>query len=229
MTCPIFAGGLSTDACGWLDAGSGVAETDGALSFWFSPPGDQMHRSVFAVVALAVSLVLAGCSPGGVDESPDSPSPSVSVPAPPSSVDAEMDALYAEAESVFMSSLELRDQFELRGDYSEFPAELQDFVADPYLSWLRETFEFMKEKRWRAPEGAEPVLTLRPYPGVSRDGSEVALQACMDTRATPALDEQGQVVSEGAIGYLELYFKRYDDKLKLFYGTTNKVEVCPLS
>ncbi len=84
-----------------------------------------MHRSVFAVVALAVSLVLAGCSSDGVDESPGSPSPSVSVPAPPSSVDAEMDALYAEAESVFLRSLELRYQFELHGDFSEFPAELK--------------------------------------------------------------------------------------------------------
>lgn len=187
-----------------------------------------MHRSVFAVVALAVSLVLAGCSPGGVDESPDSPSPSVSVPAPPSSVNAEMDALYAEAESVFMRSLELRYRYELRGDFSEFPPELSEVLADPYLSWVRQMYEFYREQNWSSPEGIEPAMVIRPYPGASREGSDVALQACQDTTQVPALDANGQVVSEGGLDYLELYFKRMDGNLKLFYGTHHGIEQCPL-
>ncbi len=188
-----------------------------------------MHRSVLVVVALAVSLVLAGCSPGGVDESPGSPLPSASVPAPPSSVNAEMDALYAEAESVFLRSLELRYRYELHGDFSGFPSELNEVLADPYLSWNRQLYEFYQEKKWSSPEGAKPVVVVRPYPGVTREGSDVALQACMDTRPVAVMDTNGQLMSEGILGYLELYFKRFDGQLKLFYGTTSEVEECPLS
>ena len=184
-----------------------------------------MHRSVFAVVALAVSLVLAGCSPGDPGPSTSSISPSVSALSP----DAEMAALYAEAEQVFLQSLELRDRFELLGDYSMFPAELEEVLADPYLAWMRSLYEYGKEHGLHAAVDSEPGLIVRPYPGVSREGSDVALQACQDTRMTPALDSDGNVFSEGSLSYLELYFQRIDGKLRLFYGTHVKVEQCPLS
>ncbi|MEA5120021.1 MAG: hypothetical protein VB040_01975 [Propionibacterium sp.] len=190
-----------------------------------------MHRSVFAVVALAVSLVLAGCSPEGSssdDGSPRAGSPSISVPLPPSSVGAELDALYAEAEQVFLRSLELRDQFELRGDFSEFPPELNDLLADRYLASVHELYDFYKDKGWHSPEGTVPITTVKPYPGASKAGSEVALQACMDTRPTPSLDHAGQIVSEGKLYRLELFFGHFDGKLKLFDGSSSEVLECAL-
>ena len=187
-----------------------------------------MRRSVFVVVALAVSLVLAGCSSDGVDESPGSPSPLVSVPAPPSSVDAEMDALYAEAESVFRRVMELRFQFELQPQQYEFPAEMGELLADPYLSWVRGGYDYMREQNWHAPDGVEPTFVVARYPGASKADSEVALEGCLDTRQVPALDASGQVVSEGTVFHLELFFKHFDGQLKLFEGTSNEVTECAI-
>ena len=140
-----------------------------------------------------------------------------------------MDALYADAEQVYRRSLEIRDQYELRGEYGDgFPQELNDLSAEPYLTSLIALYDFYKEKGWRAPEGTQPILTVGRYPGVSKAGSEVALQACMDTRPSPAIDADGNVVSEGVIYRLELFFKHFDGRLKLFEGSTNKVEQCGL-
>ncbi len=140
-----------------------------------------------------------------------------------------MDALYAEAEQVYRRSLELRYEYELRGNYGNgFPEELNDLVAEPYLASAVALYDFYKENGWRSPEGAEPVVSLGRYPGVSKAGSEVALQACVDTRPSPALDADGKVVSEGTMYRVELFFKHFDGRLKLFDGTTNKVAECVL-
>ena len=182
-------------------------------------------------VGLAVSLALGGCSPGDSPGSggSSSVSSSVAVPPPPSSDGPEMDALYAEAEQVFLRSLEIRNQFEGQGNYNEFPPELGSVLADPYLTWTHALYDYGKERGLHTPEGVKPEVTTRPYPGVSREGSEIALQACQDTRLTPALDSSGQLFSEGGIFYLELYFKRVEGQLRLFYGSHSKVEKCPLS
>ena len=141
-----------------------------------------------------------------------------------------MDALYAEAEQVYRRSLELRYEYELRGNYGDgFPEELNDLVAEPYLTSVIALYDFHRENGWRGPEGAEPVVSIARYPGVSKGGSEVSLQGCMDTRLTPAVDLDGQVVSEGTIYRLELFFKHFDGRLKLFDGTTNKVAECALA
>ena len=186
-----------------------------------------MHRSVLVVVALAVSLVLAGCSPGGVDESPGSPSPSASVPAPPSSVNAETEALYAEAEYVFLQSMEFRYRFERDGDYTSFPEELGDLLADPFLASVRQLYDYGQQHGLHGQAGTQPKLAIRPYPGASKDGSEVALRVCLDTTEAPALDADGQVFSEGGLFFMELFFKHVDGRLKLFSGTTTEIEQCP--
>ncbi|NLA28254.1 MAG: hypothetical protein GX875_01160 [Propionibacterium sp.] len=140
-----------------------------------------------------------------------------------------MDALYAEAERVFLRSNELRYEYELRGNYGEgFPSELNDLVAEPYLSSLVALYDFYKDKGWHSPDGAEPLVVIDRYPGVSKAGSEAALRACVDTRPTPSLDVNGEVVSEGTIYRLELFFKHFDGVLKLFDGTTNEVPECAL-
>ncbi len=188
-------------------------------------------RILGLVLCLVVLPAVAGCSPGDSSASAgsaDAGSPSVSAPPPPSSPGPEMDALYAEAERVFLRSLELRDQFELRGDFSEFPPELSDLLADRYLTSVHELYDFYKDKGWHSPEGAVPITTVGRYPGASKAGSEVALQACMDTRPTPSLDDSGQIVSEGKLYRLELFFGHFDGRLKLFDGSSSEVLECTL-
>ncbi|WIY83177.1 hypothetical protein [Propionimicrobium sp. PCR01-08-3] len=138
-----------------------------------------------------------------------------------------MDALYAEAEQVFRRSMELRNQFEGSGDYSEFPAELNELLADPYLDSVHQLFDFGRENGLHGPAGVGPALTVARYPGVSKGGSEVALRACLDSRDAPALDADGEVFSEGGLFHMKLFFKHFEGSLKLFDGTTGSVDECP--
>lgn len=183
-------------------------------------------RAGVACVVGAVAYVMAGCS-AGTPGSPVSPgSPGSVVSSSPSS-GGSADALYAEAEQVYLRSLEVRDRFETYGDYSEFPPELADLLGDPYLRWARVFFDESKVHGWHSPEGARVRVTTKPLPGMSRDGSEVALQTCRDGRGIPALDSAGTQVGSGALAYETLFFKRVDGRLKLFTGTTDQRDSCP--
>lgn len=189
-----------------------------------------MHRcNGLIAVGLTALLALTGCT--SADPQPSSQSPTVSESnsvLPPSSFDGpEMDALYAEAEQVFLRSMQLRFESELQPQQNEFPAaEMSELLADPYLSWVHGGYDYMREQNWHGPLGVEPTLTIGRYPGVSKAGSEVALQACLDTRQVPALDVNDQVVSEGSVFHLELFFKRFDGQLKLFEGGSTEVVEC---
>ncbi|MFB9620603.1 hypothetical protein [Brooklawnia cerclae] len=173
---------------------------------------------------------VAGCSAGQADPvvtplvSSSSTSPTVS---PTPSVDVSADALYAEAEQVYLRSLEVQKRFELRMDYSEFPPELEELWADPYLGWGRAYFEEAKAHGWHSPEGSSFEVVSTQLPGVSRDGSEVALQTCRDARGIPMLDAAGNEVGEGSLVYETLFFKHVDGRLKLFTGTTDQRDSCP--
>lgn len=185
-------------------------------------------RMGVVAVGLSVVLVFGACTPGGAEPSgggASSATPMASVSAAPSS-DAEMDALYAEAEQVFWRSMELRYAYELRGDFAPFPDEMSELLADRYLEAAKAQYDFYVEKQWHSPEGAEPVVAVARYPGAAKSGSEVALVACIDTRPTPALNSDGQIVSEGNVHRWEMFFKHFDGKLKLFDGTSKEMSEC---
>ena len=122
---------------------------------------------------------------------------------------------------------ELSGTFQVGGDYSEFPAELEQLLADPYLGWMRTLFEEGKQGGWHAPEGAYPDIRIAPLSDVTKDGSEVALQVCMDAREVPKLDGSGNLVANGRLSHDEVFLKRFDGVLKVFTGTTQGVESCP--
>ncbi|MFB9618689.1 hypothetical protein [Brooklawnia cerclae] len=156
--------------------------------------------------------------------SSSSTSPTVS---PTPSVDVSADALYAEAEQVYLRSLEVSERYEVHGDYSEFPPEYEELLADPYLEWTRALFDAGKEQGWHVPDGLQLPVTTRSLPGMSRDGSDVALQTCRDNRGVPTLDYNGNQVAEGSLVYETLFFKHVDGRLKLFTGTTDQRDSCP--
>ena len=187
-----------------------------------------MRRVFSLLVGFVVVVALAGCSSAGsVGPTPSGTlSPSVVVSPSPSPA-PDMDALYAEAERVLRRSFELEDRYMQAGDFDEYPPELFEVLADPYLSQSQAVFQMMKESGYRAAEGTVAVFTVKPLPGVSRSGSEVALAVCLDTRASPLVDANGNVVSEGALFNPSYYFRHLNGKLMLFLSDAGEeVEKC---
>lgn len=189
-----------------------------------------MRRSIVPLIGLVLFL-LAGCA--GQPDEPVSPTPtpsaSVSVtPTPSPAPTPDMDALYAEAERVLRRGVELETQTVVGGGV-DYPVELETLYAEPYLSLNRAVIGAYSELGWRGVEGNAPILTVRPRPGMSKGGSEVTLEACYDTRPSPAVDEFGNIVSQGVLYHKNYFFKHVDGTLKLFDDTKGiKVEQCPI-
>ncbi|MGB3954402.1 MAG: hypothetical protein WBL05_03835 [Brooklawnia sp.] len=133
-----------------------------------------------------------------------------------------MDALYAEAEWVVRRATELEEQAIREGSY---PAELEELLADPYLSLSRAGVAQYWELGWKQAEGESAELSFRPRPGLRRDDSEVALEACL--LATSTVDGEGSVMSESGIVHMTYFFKHVEGDLKLFTSTGEEVEKCP--
>ena len=175
-------------------------------------------------------FALAACSPGAdVSPTPSFVTPSVTASASPTPT-PDMDALYAEAERVLRRSFELEDRYIVGGNFDEYPPELFELLADPYLSLSQTGFTHFKESGQRGIEGTTPVITTQPLPGVSTRGSEVALAVCLDTRPAPLVDRNGTVVSEGVLKVSTYFFKQFEGKLKLFQAESGaEVDKCPFS
>ena len=105
---------------------------------------------------------------------------------------------------------------------------MERLLADPHLGLMRAGYEVSKQEGWRAPEGAVPLITTKPLPGVTREGSLLALQTCVDTRPVPLLDPNGQLVSEGRFVLAHLFFKYVEGDLRLFIADSQgEIEECP--
>lgn len=180
-------------------------------------------RVASALLALALFVGLAGCGSGrpGSSPTPVAPVP-VATPTP------DMEALYVEAERVLRRWAELEDGWFLAGDYSQYPPELYDVLADPLLSLDISMFEDYQASGWRGLPGAEAPLTVQPASGREPDGSEVALRVCQDSANSPIVDASGEVVSEGGITVMVHYFRHVDGVLKMHDSNSFEVvEECP--
>ena len=187
-----------------------------------------MPRPLKPVAGLALVFALAACSPGAdVSPTPSFVTPSVTASASPTPT-PDMDALYAEAERVLRRSFELEDRYMQTGNFDEYPPELYGVLADPYRSLSIASFAFHKENGFRSSPGTTAVVTVRPAQGVSKSGSEVALAVCLDTRPSPLVDANGNLVSPGGVLSVNYFFKRLDGVLKLFLAEGEEVESCPL-
>lgn len=187
-------------------------------------------QTVMSCVGLALMIGLVGCA--GQPDEPVSPTPSASVsvtPTPSPSPTPDMDALYAEAERVLRRSVELELRAAVGGGV-DYPMELETLLAGPYLTESRVGIGAYQEFGWRAVEGATPILTVRPRPGMSMGGSEVTLEVCLDTRPSPKVDEAGKIVSYGVLKHKHYFFKHIDGTLKLFLDSKSvKVDQCPIT
>lgn len=138
-----------------------------------------------------------------------------------------MDALYAEAERVVRRATQLEEEAIQQGP-GNYPAELETLLADPYLTWSRVGVQQYWELGWKGVEGESAGLVLRPQPGVSQDGSEVALEGCL--QATSTVDASGALVGPSSLFYKTYFFRHVDADLRLFTSTMGvEVEQCPFA
>lgn len=188
----------------------------------------MIRRLFSALLALVIALGLAACRPEPVDPTP-TPTPTPSPVVTPSPTVDGYAELYEEAKQVYLRSVELSKPFEMLGEFNGFPAELEELLADPYLDLTRKTYELFEQRGIHALPGPEPVYTFAEYRGVARDGSEIAIRVCHDTRGITAVDATGAVVPTSELGLMVLYFKHVDGRLKLFYSDVTEVDACPFS
>ncbi len=191
----------------------------------------MLRRPLVLFGCLVLAGCLVACQPGG----DATPSPTSSVSASPShrptptgsATTPDEDALFAEAERVFRAALQSREPYAVHGDYSEFPPELADYYSPEYLELIRLGFESQKEQGLHIGSG-EPVTTVAPLRGVSKDGSEVAIRTCQDARDVVVVDRAGAEVGRGSLTTSITYFKTFDGRLKIFDADVEEVEQCPI-
>lgn len=186
----------------------------------------RSRRQIVAVATAALLLALSGCSDTADD--PASPAssatPTVVSPSPVASPTPDMDALYAEAEAVLRAATEW-EETAIREGPPDYPVELESLLADPYLSLSKAGVSEYWELGWTIPPDESFTLIVRPVPGMTRNGSEVALEGCYQT--ANAMDESGTVVSASRLLHKYYYFKHVDGQLRLFGATREgQIEQC---
>ena len=181
------------------------------------------------LVALVPLLLVTACGQTEPDPTPVPTTPTVSVSAPSPSATSE-DELYAEAERVFRRMLEINDRFEMYGDFSGFPAEMNEVAMGAFLADSQAMYEFLADKQWHGDPARRSTMRSEPAPGLSYEDSIAALHTCNDGSDSPLIGPDGSVVSEGRIVEARVFFKYdTDGRLKIFAQQYREVEQCPAS
>lgn len=177
------------------------------------------------IPALVILLALVGCGPKGPEPTPtpSSASPTASVSATP---DPRDDPLYQEAERVYRAALKAQSKYTSDGDYSVFPPELADYYSPEYLEIVRATFDQLAIQGLRR-ASAPATVAISPLPGVSKDGSEIAIHTCIDAREVVIVDREGNHVGNGDLAVSMAFLKHIDGKLKIFDMEVREGNQCP--
>jgi len=206
-----------------------------------------MSRLMHAVVAvLAASCLLAGCqptsplpSPGTMEPTSPSGAPTPTFRCTPEAGGEESpctqaqydemkakDALYAEAEAVYRKLFAENIRISRAGGVSEPTDVIAETTTGAFREDVMAIFEGLAERGLRA-RGSDPVVIVARAPGVSKEGSIVALSACVDARGW-AFYRGDERVSEGKAAADLLYFNRVeDDALKIIGADGELVSSCP--
>ena len=208
---------------GWDDGGDdGVAAP---LFCW-----RVFMRSMTAVVLLVLLVLVAGCSSKKDDGPPPwspTPLPSTSISSSTASPSMSEEELYIETERVFKRAMDIVNRYELYGDFSGFPAELNEVAMEDFLTSSHAMYNFMAEKRWATRQGSAPIITSEPLPSQMHADSAATLHVCTDTRPVPLYDQNGTVMSQGHLIESRFFFKNdTDGLLKIFYQQYREVESC---
>lgn len=191
-----------------------------------------------SVVAALAALLVAGCTP----TAPVSPSPTPTpttylctpeaggTPAPCTQAQHEemlrMDALYAEAETVLRRYVAEVDRQYANWELRAMTPELEATTMGSFRSYEEQLIEKSRAKQLRRVNGAQPMAWIKRIPGLARDGSIVALEACEDGRAERYLDKDMAASQPGEVFLYRYFFARSGESLKITQSEFKKGESC---
>jgi len=194
-----------------------------------------MIRSRFVASAAACAL-LAGCT------APPAPSPT-STPTPTFSCTPEAggtayecsqfdyeqmvakDKLYAEAEAVYRKFFAEDERIYRAGGVDEPTPVLLETTTGRYLRDSMSLYRALREHQARLATGSPNLVSLQRLPGVGRDGSVVAMAACVDARSVQ-VQGQGGYESRGSLYLERLYFASTGQSLKVNSSQWKELESC---
>lgn len=194
-----------------------------------------MVRSRIAASAVAC-LLLAGCSPAPAPTPSPTHTPSFSCTPEAggaayecSQFDHEQmvakDKLYAEAEAVYRKFFAEDERIYRAGGVDEPTPVLLETTTGRFLEDSMRIYRALRKYNTRAVGGQFRVAWLKRLPGVTQDGSLVAMQSCSDASSVALIAPDTENTSAGW-GLEILYFGREGSVLKLTAANGDQVESC---
>lgn len=202
-----------------------------------------MRRCAVAVATAFGLLALVGCQPASPTTSPSptvtaTPSPTYEC-TPEAGGDAspcgqadyeEMkakDALYAEAEAVYRELFAENIRISRAGGVTEPTETVLATTEGAFRDDIMGIFRELADDGLKA-RGDDPSITVERSPGISKQGSALALSICID--ATRWAFYRGEArVSEGKVGLDIVYFRHFGSVLKIIGADGRFVDSCDSS
>ena len=196
-----------------------------------------MIRSRIVVLA-AGCLLLVACT---ATPSPSSPAPST--PAPTFSCTPEAggvayecsafdyeqmlakDKLYAEAEAVYRKFFAEDERIYRAGGVDEPTPVLLETTTGRYLEDSMSLYRALAEHQARLTAGTPSIISLQRLPSVGRDGSAVAMAACVDARSV-LVQGNGGYKTHGSLYLERLYFASAGESLKVSSSQWKELKSC---
>ena len=170
-----------------------------------------------ALPTLALLILLTGCGATAPETQPKTPTPAAA--------SETTDPLYEEAVAVAKAIDEIDQRYYLENKYDPFPEEeYAKYSAGNFLEASKGLYEKANAENIENLDTAEGVTRYRPLPGVSLDGSEIAIQQCVD--GTRTKHRINGVEGYGFMTQTDYFFKKFDGKLKAFRVKTSKEGQC---
>ena len=186
------------------------------------------------VVWLASAAVLAGCTTVTQPTATPTNSPTYlctpeagGTPLPCGPIEAEQaekrDALYADAEAVYRRFWTENQRLELDPAPS-VTAELESLTTGTFRGYLPEMVAAGKGRQKLS--GDTQLVRVDRLPGLSREGSEVALLICFDGSQARFNDPAGGEPTPGLRSEQRIYLTRIDGALRISGSEVRSVESC---
>ena len=178
---------------------------------------------------LLVVLALVACTPtgSGVESSPTPIVVPEGTPSPAVSSTPSQEELSAEAERVYRTFFNEWIRLEREGGADEPTQILVENGAEGYLEGVS---LMLKEQRQRGETagGPLPIVTVKPDPGMSAEGSDprLTLAVCEDHSAGWYRDEDGQRL--GLLLQGRVFLKEIDAQFRVVWARTKEVQKCEL-
>lgn len=193
----------------------------------------QYRPGRIAVSAALCACLLAGCQAPAV-----TPSPNPTFKCTPEAGGAEFqcsqqqyddmvakDKLYAEAEAVYRRFLAEDVRIAEEGGASAPTPVLKETAAGAFLEDVMREYSRNLRDGITARGGDRVVRSVRRLVGVSKGGSVVALQICVDSTSFQ-IYQAGHRIGQGLMNKDDLYFGSVESSLKIIGADGREVDSC---